>query len=308
MSTSRLDTEVTLLHRRRISSALAGVFCLLLAAFATVPAYAGTASMPDPSTVDFTDSTAAANAVTFSAAGNPARVRVRDAAQPISTGPGCFPVTGDSHAADCGPSSTVSTVTASVGAGNDTASNQLPGATAIFDGAAGGDILTGNALDDELTGGDGGDSLNGVGGDDTFDGGPGGDDVNGGAGTDDIDYSARTGGLNISLDNVGNDGAGCPSPATCEGDNVHADVEEVFGGAGNDTLTGSNAINRLDGNGGDDSLRGNGGNDEIHGKDGNDTLRGGGGGGTVAGGGGAGTANNTEPPPGGTGTLPARHP
>ena len=44
------------------------------------------------------------------------------------------------------------------------------------------------------------------------------------------------------------------------------------GGAGNDTLIGSNSDDSLDGGAGDDSIVGNGGNDRIAGREGNDTI------------------------------------
>jgi Ca2+-binding RTX toxin-like protein len=51
----------------------------------------------------------------------------------------------------------------------------------------------------------------------------------------------------------------------------------LFGGSGNDTLTGGSGADTLFGQGGDDTLLGKGGNDQLFGGGGNDTLIGGGG-------------------------------
>ena len=149
----------------------------------------------------------------------------------------------------------------------------------VITGGAGDDLLQGGAGDDEESGGDdqdtldggatpgctggaGNDLLNGDGGDDALCGGPGppggldNDSLNGGDG-EDTAYYLRAAGVNVSLDNVANDGeAG-------ESDNVHSDVEDITGGAGPDTLTGSDARNVLDGGAGPDSLAGLGGNDVL---------------------------------------------
>jgi len=271
------DTEVALPPRHRMRSALAGVLTALVTLVVASPALAGTAGQTG-NTVTFSDSTTASNAVTFTAtSGTTSRVRVHDAIAPLTAGTGC-PTQVDAHTVDCGPAGTATEVVASLGAGNDSAENGLSNAAATFDGGPGQDILIGGATDD------------------TLDGGTGADDINGGDGTDTADYSSRTAGVTITLDDIGNDGENCPSPATCEGDDVHSDVENVSGGGGNDTLTASNdptnpVDNQLDGNGGNDSLRGGNGDDTLNGGAGNDTLRGGSGADTLSGGAGTDTAN-----------------
>src|SRR5262249_16644732 len=50
---------------------------------------------------------------------------------------------------------------------------------------------------------------------------------------------------------------------------------DLFGGAGNDTITGGSGNDLLFGQAGDDTLLGKGGNDQLFGGDGNDTLIGG---------------------------------
>src|SRR2546423_7201173 len=230
------DTEVALPPRYRIRSALTGVLTALLTLLAASPALAGTASQTG-NTVTFSDSTTASNAVTFSETAQH-RVQVHDAHAALTAGAGC-PTQVDAHTVLCGPAPSTTDVVASLGAGNDSAENQLSGAGATFDGGDGQDILTGGA------------------GDDTLDGGKGADEITGGDGTDTADYSSRTAGVTVTLDDVRNDGESRPSPATCEGDDVHSDVENVSGGAGNDTLTASAdpIADRLDGNGGHAILR-----------------------------------------------------
>ncbi len=81
-------------------------------------------------------------------------------------------------------------------------------------------------------------------GDDLLDGRGGNDDTHGGAGVDTSDYSDRTANLNISLDDVNNDGG--PGGH----DNIHSDIENVLGGYGNDMIVGSAANNMITGGGG----------------------------------------------------------
>ena len=94
--------------------------------------------------------------------------------------------------------------------------------------------------------------------------GPNGNDLlDGGPGRDEAEYD-RDADVSISLDGAANDGeAG-------EADNVQ--VEDVFTGEGNDTITGSDAANALAGGGGSDHILGAGGNDELFGDFGTVTL------------------------------------
>ena len=72
----------------------------------------------------------------------------------------------------------------------------------------------------------------------------------------------------MSLDSVANDGS------AGEGDNVGADVEDVFSsGTGPDTIAGRAASNTLQGSGGDDQIDGGAGNDTLSASAGNDTIR-----------------------------------
>jgi len=156
-------------------------------------------------------------------------------------------------------------------------------------GGDGPDTLTGNELANTLTGNGGNDVLIGYQGDDILVGGPGddtlrgardsdrlfGDDghdvlfpglggtdvLQGGAGNDTANYS-YFGAVNVSLNGVADDGE------SGENDNVQTDVENVVGGAGNDTITGNEFANQLTGGSGQDVLSGLSGNDVLNAVDG----------------------------------------
>src|SRR5205823_5950527 len=79
-------------------------------------------------------------------------------------------------------------------------------------------------------------------------------------GIDTVDYSKRTSRVRISTDDNPNDGATATNVSgdkvSIELDNVHSDIENMKGGAGNDDLRGGeNQANRIEGNGGNDYLR-----------------------------------------------------
>ena len=126
-----------------------------------------------------------------------------------------------------------------------------------------GNVMIGHGGDDQLGGGGGNDvfvsnSLDGA------------DDYHGGPGLfDGIMYFGRTQGVTVDLDNVADDGA------TGERDNVRSNVENLSGGAGDDTLNSLGAFSRLDGFGGNDTLLGGGGPDTLAGGQGDDTIDGG---------------------------------
>jgi uncharacterized repeat protein (TIGR01451 family) len=137
---------------------------------------------------------------------------------------------------------------------------------AANDGESGENDNVGTDVED-VFGGTGDDTLTGSGADNLFDGGPGADELSGGGGTDTADYSSRLDPVEVSLDGLANDGE------TGEGDNVASNVEDVFGGAGDDTLVGNGQANLLDGGEGDDDLDGGLGADTLIGGDGeNDTA------------------------------------
>ena len=91
------------------------------------------------------------------------------------------------------------------------------------------------------------------------------DDIVGGEGSGDmVGYGNRSQSLKINIDDAANDGA--TDVSFTEGDNVHTDVEQVIGGAGNDDIQGSAGANVLSGSGGNDILRGVDGNDTLNGR------------------------------------------
>jgi hemolysin type calcium-binding protein len=139
-----------------------------------------------------------------------------------------------------------------MGAGNDTAI-----ATGTIVGGDGRDTLRGRGGNDNLQGG---------GGRDLLIPGTGADSVSGGADPDTGSYEDRTQPVTVILDNLGNDG----QPG--EGDNIGSDVENLVGGAGDDTLTGDANPNDIDGGDGGDVIDGLGGPDFIDGGTGNDRI------------------------------------
>lgn len=138
-------------------------------------------------------------------------------------------------------------------------------------GSARADVFLGNGGDDSLAGGDGGDLFVSVESD-------GADDHHGGPGVDGINYGPRGAaqGVNVSLDNVANDGV------PFERDNVRSNVENVTGTPGPDKLFSFSAFSTLDGGAGDDRLEGGDGPDHLIGGAGRDTLLAGPGTDTVA--------------------------
>ena len=160
----------------------------------------------------------------------------------------------------------------------------------VVSGGAGNDRVDGDDGDDTVTGGEGNDSYGAATAPPSFCSVPppcpapstnGADIFSGGPGRDIADFSIADDALAVSLDDIQNDG----EPG--ERDNIRADVEDVVGGSGGDTLIGNAADNLLDGGDGNDRTEGLGGNDvlrggegdvgsdNLDGGDGNDALDGG---------------------------------
>ena len=163
-------------------------------------------------------------------------------------------------------------------------------------GDSGNDVLHGGDGSDRILGEDGNDQiygdagddgeLDGQGGNDLVDGGPGNDafigiedstganadpgdnTFVGGDGTDAVSFSG-TGGVNVSLDGVANDGV------SGQHDNVGSDIEVINGSDGPDTLSGNDGPNTIYGNAGADTILGNGGDDMLDGGGGRDNIDGG---------------------------------
>ena len=146
---------------------------------------------------------------------------------------------------------------------------------ATLGGGDGQDILVGGDGPDRLIGGAGDDELRGRGGGDDFHGGPGIDVAH--------DYETRTQGVIVTMNDIANDGG----PG--EGDNIHTDVEEVFGSLGDDSMTGSAKPDAFIGESGNDILTGGAGDDALDAGAGNDTLDGGAGNDILVGGAGSDT-------------------
>ncbi|MGE0332005.1 MAG: hypothetical protein AB7P37_15105, partial [Ramlibacter sp.] len=138
-------------------------------------------------------------------------------------------------------------------AGNETLIGSA-GADTI-DGAGGNDFINGNGGTDSLMGGEGDDYITagGDGANDTIDGGDGHDVVSN-------SFFGQTGAVTFT-----SAGPGGPQADGLGGTDTLANVEEihVFGGSGNDTLTGDAGRNHIMGHGGNDSLTGGGGNDSF---------------------------------------------
>ena len=196
------------------------------------------------------------------------------------------------------------------------------GEEANFDNVTGSkvnDSITGNALNNNLIGGIGNDVLDGGSGNDTLEGAAGNDTLIGGLGDDNYLFKAAVGseadvifeyvGEGIDLLNFSGLASSVPvnvslisnTLATHNGRTVTTGVagmfdnlENVTGGAGNDTIVGNSNHNVLIGGSGNDTISGGAGDDTIQGVAGNDTLDGGADTDTIDGGTGTDTALNGE--------------
>ncbi len=102
--------------------------------------------------------------------------------------------------------------------------------------------------------------------------------ISGGSGTDTVNYGSRTAAVTVTVGATANDGI------ASEADDVQNDVEVVYGGTANDSLTAASGVaatfygglgnDTLIGDTGNDVLNGGGGNDTLRGKAGNDVLNG----------------------------------
>jgi len=284
-------------------AALAGaVLATTLAGLAGAPAaLAGTAAV-DGTTVRFDAAPGEFNTVTVTRLSE-TEYFVEDS-RPIAEGPGCDgdDAPGD-EAARCTSGSAFTAVSLALGDRADSGVlDDTVDVAGRLDGGDAGDVLRGGRAADLLIGGNGDDAFAGSAANDVYDGGNGADlyrqeglaedagaDVfNGGPGVDTAsytDFDDLEGGSSfqadepvfLSLDDVANDGE------ANEGDNL-LDVEDAFGGTGDDilagnpesnTLLGGDGRDRLDGGPGIDSLGGGGDNDAVLGGDGADDLLGG---------------------------------
>lgn len=169
--------------------------------------------------------------------------------------------------------------------GSDTAnySEKTAGITVAVSGAAFVNVLVGLAVEDRIrnieniVGGNGNDSMfgdilantfTGGAGNDRFQGLGGADKIDGGLGVDEAIYAEKSLAVSVTL-------AGSAWTTVTVG-GVAEDqlrfIEDVIGGAGNDTLIGDASVNDLFGNGGNDLIRGGFGKDVLNGLSGVDTA------------------------------------
>ena len=176
------------------------------------------------------------------------------------------------------------------GDGNDTLNGGVGNDT--LNGGNGNDALNGGAGADALDGGDGDDKLYGESGNDTLVGGAGNetyvfntntpldsDTVTDSAGNDYLYFVGSTNNLTVNISLTTPQVVNSNLTLTLAS---ATSIEHIYGGSGNDTLTGNTLNNTLNGHGGDDVLSGDDGNDTLVGGAGNDTLVGGAGNETYA--------------------------
>lgn len=134
-------------------------------------------------------------------------------------------------------------------------------------GGGGDDTLLGDGAGNHLAGGSGNDVLSGRAGDDTLEGGTGRNRLDGGSGRDLALYNeGRPVRVDLRLTGWQNTG---------QSQDLLIGIEDLQGGAANDTLTGDTGANRLFGGAGNDRLSGAHGDDSLYGGAGDDILVGG---------------------------------
>ncbi len=141
------------------------------------------------------------------------------------------------------------------GGNNDDTINGDAGVDQLI-GNTGNDTLNGGDGDDLIFGGAGNDTLNGDAGMDYFDADAGADAIDGGADVDLVDFSTSTSGVTVNLL------AGTGSGGDAAGD-TYANIENVYGTAFSDTITGDASDNLIDGYGGNDTISGGAGDDTF---------------------------------------------
>lgn len=282
--------------KNAVVAALAGVGAILLAA---PGALASTVTVTGGNTVRVLETGNEPNQITVSHNAGSNLYRVSDAASNLTPGGSCMAV--DAHSADCpgagigeisvatgdrddsitlDPATIPSTVTEDLDGGN--ANDTVRGANSpgTLTGGSGNDdvagrgTLLGGSGNDLITGSPLADNLRGSSGRDTLDGGLGADDLSGGSSTDTLVYPGRVNGVNVTVGS-GNDNDGGPEDQSgARRDNVHGDIEVVFGTELPDVLIGDHSSETLVGLGGDDLVVGNSGGDTLLGYGGDDLLSG----------------------------------
>jgi Ca2+-binding RTX toxin-like protein len=150
--------------------------------------------------------------------------------------------------------------------------NDVVGGGAVdmtFTLGAGNDIFDTNAaytVVDVVYGGSGNDTMWTGAGDDSLYGGTGDDYLNGEAGADTVYYSDALSGVTVNLSTTSAQNTGSAGTDTIAG------VENLYGSAFADTLTGDSGNNSIWGDGGNDTIIGGAGADILSGGTGTDTL------------------------------------
>ena len=142
------------------------------------------------------------------------------------------------------------------------------GTASGFTSIAGIENVTGGTGGDTLTGDGNANALLGGGGNDTLNGGLGNDVLNGGTGIDTASFAGETDAFFVDLV-AGTSRRGLAANPI---EDTLVGIENVTGGAGDDTITGTGAANSLDGGAGNDTLIGGVANDVLNGGSGNDTF------------------------------------
>ncbi len=162
------------------------------------------------------------------------------------------------------------------GTGTDTASfaEKTTAVVVTLNGATAATATVGGAAEDTLRnieniiGGSGNDTFTGDTLANRFSGRAGTDVLDGGAGTDTADYSERTAAVVVTLGGATNATISIGGVA----EDTLRNIENIIGGAGNDTLAGDTAVNLLSGGLGNDTLSGGAGIDTLDGGAGSDTV------------------------------------
>lgn len=161
----------------------------------------------------------------------------------------------------------LSTQTAS---GNVANGDVLSSIESVVGGNSGDLIVGSDNVANFLAGKGGKDTIEGLSGNDTIRGGLAADKLDGDDGIDTVDYTDAVSRVTVRLWNQTASG-----DVAAAGDTL-AGFEDVFGGAGDDLIAGSDGVsNYIVGNRGNDALQGLSGNDTLVGGSGNDSLWGG---------------------------------
>ena len=284
------------LTKKAVALATGGFAAILIAAPA---ALASTVTITGGGTVRVAETGNEANQITVSYDAGADVYRVADAAATLTPSGTCVMV--DAHHANC-PGAGIKTI--SVAAGDRDDSITLDAATIPstitenLDGGSANDAVSGANTPGTLTGGTGNDAIRGRGtlsggggndmitgspaaddlrgstGRDLLDGGFGADDIDGGSGTDTLVYPGRANGVNVTIGSGSFNDGGPEDQTANRRDNVHRDIDVLFGTDLGDVLVGDESSEALTGLAGDDFIVGNGGRDTVLGFDGNDLLTG----------------------------------